>query len=207
MGRDRVRGGPTIPHKVVIRILNEQVRDLGQGMALTLAKRLAGRVRQTIIGQTEHWPPLSQRYAAAKARRGLDPRMLIATGRYVNSIRARKSGTKTYVVAPSRESVLDAHGIPTDLTLRDLGAIHEFGSRKRSIPPRPHWRPVWQHFLRQQDEIKAEIRRKLRSSVQLALKGHPVPKELGEGGDEEGDVPRGPRMPKRRTLVLKKRIK
>jgi hypothetical protein len=102
---------------------------------------MSHEVKRRIREQRYRHKPLSQPYLEYKKRVGLDTRILIATGAYVNSISARKrrfQGELCWTV-----------GVPetihpgTKLTYSALGRIHEFGCRKVNIPARPHWRPVW----------------------------------------------------------------
>lgn len=148
----RVKATPDVL-KAVMDAITENVEEAAQKVTLRFANRIAGRIRQTIVGQTQgdSWPPLSPPYAAWKKRKDLDPRMLYATGEYVQSIRARAiPGRKAYVVSPAqRVHKNKIYKGRNNLTLDRIGAIHEFGAvvtspegKKMVIPARPHWRPV-----------------------------------------------------------------
>jgi hypothetical protein len=176
LARDRVKGGPTIPHFVLSRITHDALVEGGRELAYRVASRIAGQVRDMIIRQTNpDWPPLSRAYARHKEVHGLDSRMLIATGAYVRSIVARRHGMNAFTVAPSEDPLLDSHGVPTGYTLTDLGTWLEFGTRNpdgsQKMPPRPHWRPVLDDFSKDKTAIEMEIRSKIKEEVSGTLQG------------------------------------
>lgn len=116
--------------------------------------------------------PLKKSYVRWKKRRGLDTRILIATGRYWKSIEiqkvngiVRRKGRKGAIVLkrPDKgdDGFKDVAYIVTvpdkmhpalpgkkgkGLPYKVLQKILEYGSRKAHIRPRPHWRPTWQDF-------------------------------------------------------------
>jgi hypothetical protein len=174
MPKDKVSGGPTIPHYVLINITREAFVEQGRELAYRVASHIAGEVRDTILRQTQSdWPPLSPNYARHKALHGLDPRMLIATGAYVHSIVPRRNGPNSYTVAPSEEPLTDSKGRPTGYTLTDLGAWLEFGTLNpdgtQKMPPRPHWRPVLDDYSHDQTEVEKEMQTRISESIRGTL--------------------------------------
>lgn len=128
------------------------------------AKWLAEEVQERIKKQKFNHAKLSPVYAKYKRDKGLDHRILIATGDYVNSIQAMPVLARSLGARVDQDDIVTWRvGLPdrkhkdSDLTLNALGNILEFGSRK-GMPPRPHWRPVWAIFVRdQRKKIAAKI--------------------------------------------------
>jgi len=126
-------------HDVVTRT-RKMALDAGpmavQDLSRQLAEEFADDLKRLIEQQAFAWVPLSSKYSRRKQMLRLDPRILIATGRYVRSIRPVQQPDGSWVV-----------GIPpTPLfpgsrhTLQDLARWLEFGTR--NMPARPHWRPA-----------------------------------------------------------------
>jgi hypothetical protein len=106
------------------------------GLGQDLAQEFADDLKAIIERQMISWMPLSGPYKAYKRRMGLDPRILIATGRYVNSIQPIEQPDGTWLVSVPEEPLRPG----SRYTLRDLARWLEFGTQK--MPARPHWRPA-----------------------------------------------------------------
>lgn len=96
------------------------------GFTKDMATVGAWRVREMIYTQDGNWRKLSPAYVDYKKKAGLDPRILIATGQYVESIRARYID-KQWVIQPDAQNM-------------KIGLWLEYGTKK--MPRRPHFRPV-----------------------------------------------------------------
>ena len=111
-----------------------------------LASELADQVRLVILTQGYTWQPLSPGYVAEKVKAGLDERILIATGFYVENIQAFLS--RGGASGGSRWRVGFPPGMthePSQIDINLLAKWLEFGTV--NMPPRPHWRPVWSRFV------------------------------------------------------------
>lgn len=111
-----------------------------------MAEEFADDLKRIISRQVFAWVPLSPKYKERKKYLGLDPRILIATGTYINSIQAMQNedGTWTVGVPPTPLSPT------TKYTLQDLASWLEWGTK--NMPPRPHWRPamvIWKTKIQQ----------------------------------------------------------
>lgn len=101
-----------------------------------------------------HRRPLSPARLAEKAAAGADLRVMIATQHYVNSIRVffRKGrglnlrGQQFRIGFHHLAHARNLEGEIEPILLRDVAWIQEHGSRKRKIPPRPHWGPYLQEM-------------------------------------------------------------
>jgi len=109
-------------------------------MGRDLAEEFADDLKSIISRQLIAWVPLSSKYKTRKRVLGLDPRILIATGRYVNSIQPIQQDDGSWVVSVPEEPLRPG----SKYTLRDLARWLEYGTQH--MPARPHWRPaqnVW----------------------------------------------------------------
>lgn len=133
-----------------------------QGVPEMLAQEFADDLKQLIESQAFAWVPLSSGYAKRKQMLGQDPRILIATGRYVNAL--------TPVQTPEGDWVVGIPATPLSAgsryTLQDLARWLEFGTQ--NMPARPHWRPamtIWktkayQAKLGMKHGVKTYLRRR-----------------------------------------------
>ena len=115
-----------------------------------ISETMVESVRTVIEKQLYKWPPLTDKYAKEKARKGLDPRILIATGKYKDAIKVLREETRedgvTYSVGVEGTFTTKKNGQEVELPLELLGRWLEFGTSK--MPPREHWRPTWSVLVR-----------------------------------------------------------
>lgn len=132
-----------------VEIFEAQVVDIAAEELEAAAKRYSAEVRGIIRNQSYNHVPLNQAYLESKKKKGLDPRILIATADYVNKIKAKRvkgAGKEvSYRVGPP----MGIHK-PSGLPYKTLARIHEFGSDDGRIPARPVWRPSWSAFVRRE---------------------------------------------------------
>jgi len=132
------------------------VKGINQEMAQEFADDLKAIIERQLIA----WVPLSPNYARRKRMLGMDPRILIATGRYVNSIQPIEQPDGTWVVSVPAEPLHAG----SKYTLKDLARWLEYGTLH--MPPRPHWRPamnIWRTKIYQ-------VRRRVRHDLVRELK-------------------------------------
>lgn len=130
------------------------------GLGRNLAEEFADDLKALITRQLIAWVPLNKKYARKKRMMGLDPRILIATGRYVSSIQPIAQQDGSWVVALPDEKLRPG----SKYTLKDLGRWLEYGTRH--MPARPHWRParnIWRTKLLQiKERLKFNMVQELR---------------------------------------------
>lgn len=104
--------------------------------------------------------PLTEKYLKRKVREGKDPRILIATGRYLEHIILERQETKNGVFW---RVYIQKGKTKTEITFNMLARILEFGSASRNIKSRPHWRPtariIGDRMKRVPDNIRAQALR------------------------------------------------
>ena len=161
---------------VQLRVLAEGSADLlvervfaGDNSGLSVAKKPSKKSKGEGVGESKaplDLEPLSKRYADDKRNQGLDGRILLARGDYINNIEVVRNETQDGGITYRVRLVPGRH--PSGFTFRVLGRILEFGSLKTSLPPRPHWRPVGEQAFRafnrlrtqaSADEIRDALRR------------------------------------------------
>jgi hypothetical protein len=91
-------------------------------IARSFAREYVKRLKKNISEQVLSWEALSADWTDRKSREGLDPRTLIATQEYLDSIHYRSLGTSYEIGADARGEMLE------------FGTIH--------MPARPHWLPT-----------------------------------------------------------------
>lgn len=102
-----------------------------------IAEETAASVRDKIAREAFEVVGLSPRYVLRKRRKGLDPRVLVATLDYMNSIGSKRIGK-------------GAWGVTADVA---KAVWAEYGSPKQKRPARPHWVPT----LIEMEKIAPEI--------------------------------------------------
>jgi hypothetical protein len=144
------------PYTLIKKMMRGIGMDAAREVIFEEGDFLASKLQLNILQQTIPMKPLSPGYADYKARHKpdpLDPRILIATGEYVNSIAARRKAGGDIVDV----NVPDEKHESSGMNLRELGRLHEFGSKQhketgKGVPPRPHWRPTIRWWKRKRLE-------------------------------------------------------
>lgn len=140
-------------------ILNKDKMSLA-GLGKDMAEEFADDLKAIITRQLIAWVPLNPKYVQRKRLLGLDPRILIATGRYVSSIQPIPQPDGSWVVGVPNESLRAG----SKYTLQDLARWLEYGTQK--MPARPHWRParnIWRTKI-------VQIKQRLRFDLVQALR-------------------------------------
>lgn len=135
------------------------VRVIAKEMAQELRTRI---YKQGFASVRKH--PLNPSYLAWKRATGLDPRTLIATKKYVQAIGVvdNEFGTRIGLIRKSR---MDKRGKSTvRLDYAKLQRWLEFGNK--TMPPRPHWRPMMRLWRAKRAEYALRLKTKI--GVKLA---------------------------------------
>ena len=171
------------------RVIDEEYRVIGTSEARRLAMKIEKELVDKIKAQEFDWPPLSSVTKQIKQRAGLDPRTLIATGDYVNSIKAVQVGRTAWTV-----DVPDGIHMSSKMTYSQLRKIHEYGSFEQNVPPRPHWRTLADDYKSRLPQIKSAITRRLARRVRSRLNR--------DGGSILGDQVEGRDVGSRYSVTL-----
>lgn len=122
-----------------------------------VAEELLEYLTDTIENQRYKWKPLKPDYLESKRRKGLDERIYVATGFFLEHIEMWED--KDGVHVGFRPGIIHE---PSGLELNVLARILEFGSARRNIPARPLWRPAFSVIRRR----RREFARRLKISAQ-----------------------------------------
>lgn len=126
--------------KSIVSVFKDAVATGSAQQLKQQSEAIAKLVKDVIYQQLFKLHPLSHKYFMEKVRKGLDLRILIATGDYVKSIKVIRAEDKEL-------GVIYQVGFPKRLhktskvTFEQLANWLEFGTKK--MPARPHWRVVW----------------------------------------------------------------
>lgn len=161
-------------YKKFFTVLEDSAISTVATMTRELAEELVEDLKESIEYQIFDWKPLSEKYLEWKMQEGLDERIMIATGDYLDSIAVieivRGRGIQVRVGLP------DAVATESGLTYDQLARVHEFGSRKMKIPSRPHWRPLYKQAQRRSLEMKKEAIKEIKEKHAKEMKKISVPK-------------------------------
>lgn len=143
----------------ILKVFGKSVVEMASENTKGLAIWMRNEVKSRVYNQTFDHTPLNERYLEWKKKTKLDTRILVATNDYIRLIEATptasaESGNEAWAVGPP-EGVHQ----PSGLRYKDLAKIHEFGSKKQRIPPRPVWRPVWSVAVRRGQGLLRNIGR------------------------------------------------
>jgi hypothetical protein len=121
--------------QVFLRDIEVTSRRLTKELPKAFATRIHNQLKWRVYNQkyTGKFPSLSPKYLSFKKRKGLSPKMFVATGALIRSIRVRKVGDFWYVTVPKTRHK------GTGLSYVELASILEFGSPQNGLPPRPLW--------------------------------------------------------------------
>lgn len=131
--------------KVAVRHFEKTLKEVTEKTSKYHAYQFRAYIRAVIEEQRYKWYPLSYKYLDWKKTIGLDQRIFIATGEYIDSIsvnkynNAKKPATGYTVGLPHKKHTM------SKLYLDDLAKVLEFGTY--TMPARPHWRPALTLYL------------------------------------------------------------
>jgi len=132
------------------------------GVSYEMAEEFADDVREILSRQLIAWVPLNREYARYKREMGLDPRILIATGRYINAIQPIEQKDGSWVVSVPAEPLQPG----SRYTLKDLARWLEYGTK--TMPARPHWRPAMQIWRTKIYQVRRRVRHDIATELKRA---------------------------------------
>jgi phage gpG-like protein len=142
--------------------LQGKIMEAGHDEIEKASHHLCNLVKLAIQTQAYKWKPLTERYIKWKKHKELDTRILIATGEYVQSIQVTQNEDGDLEDVTYTVGLPDKIHVSSNLPIRKLAAIHEFGAPKAKIPARPVWRPTWQLAM---PEIKEKVLNRLKKTA------------------------------------------
>jgi hypothetical protein len=176
----RPTGGSEIPNEdrvvdmmhIFVNVFRATTRPLMAEFGEEQAEEFVEELKFRIAAQSFGHQPLSPAYRRWKIRARLDPRILIATGEYLNSIMYRRIEDTPDNVVAYEVGVRDGIHGPSRLPYRVLARIHEFGAMRHGVPhvpARPHWRPMAALYRQRGNEIARQFRTRLAQRVRTGM--------------------------------------
>ena len=147
-------------HKNLPQIWRESAATSGSEELRKVCDELVDLMRAILLEQRYVWTPLNPKYLHKKIREGYDPRILIRTKEYVESI-AVFTEPAANLSAAFRVGVPDEKIHNSGMTFRKLAGVHEYGRRDGKIPARPHWRPTWSTFVTSLQEVSKRLGKRI----------------------------------------------
>jgi hypothetical protein len=156
-----------------------------RGRCFDSALKMAQELRDSIYKQKLRHFPLSPKYLRWKIRKGLDPRILISTKKYIKAIGVQKTkfGALIGLTKTMRyDTVRTRQGVKIrQLSYALLAKWLEYGTRQRPVtmigprggkhrvkvtlkggmPPRPHWRPSIKKWKEGAKHLRRELRKEM----------------------------------------------
>lgn len=149
--------------RVVLDVFNRSTVAAARSTIDQFGQQFRDDLVERIESQRFRHAPLSPGYVEAKRRAGLDPRILIATHEYLDSIEVSPltdgSGVRVGVGGRTHSG-----GIP----MRQLARMLEFGTIR--MPARPHWRPLASIYKRRARQMARELGANISRSVNDAMR-------------------------------------
>lgn len=130
------------------------------------AKEFVDELKFKISAQLFNHIPLQRDYYLSKLRNGLDPRILIATGEYLDKITYERVEDDTSGVVFRCGMAPGIHG-SSGLQLAALQRMLEEGTSR--MPARPHWHPMATIFRARSNEMGRDLRGRLATRVRASL--------------------------------------
>ena len=172
-------------NKNFVSIFKQSIVKTSARRMKVLSEDFATDVIAAIELQMYNWPALNPDYLKSKEAAGLDTRILIATGKYMKSIKSIRTVDKDLGVIYSTGPVgKTAKGIPLTLLARWL----EYGTAGREVktedgvkrvggmPAREHWRPTWSIFLANKAHTKKKLKEEILREFSKDIKSKNKPK-------------------------------
>lgn len=119
----------------------------------SVGKGFLKTIKDRILSQPSDVPALSPYWVAEKARQGLDERMWIATGFFLDNLNITQVKKGVIFVGASRRKI---HR-PSGKTMAELMEMFEYGDPSKRIPPRPILRGAVKTFAKRHRAIVAMV--------------------------------------------------
>jgi phage gpG-like protein len=145
--------------KMLQRGIDEAAKQTVANELRRLAFDFKDDLTQAVRQKRYSMQDLSDRWKKKKKKEGLDPRKLIASGKYLENIRVEKYRNTGWKVEPTpfRVKKYKFQKEAPKITYQKLAAIHEFGYPKANIPARPHWIPTIEQYQAQAGRIGKQV--------------------------------------------------
>lgn len=131
-----VRVGNWDKAKYIIKSLKKNAEHAVKISLLRIGKEGVKVAKGHIDAQDLPWKPLEPSTVAQKSSQNKDPRILVSSNRYYDSITYKTQGNGVFIGIPKNAQSERGE------SLMMIAAVHEFGAMSRNIEARPLWQPT-----------------------------------------------------------------
>ena len=180
------------PHVPDLKVVLKKARDISRHEGLIALEEYAEGQRELFVQKIEHqtfasfkvilYPEsgtnLSPEWLDRKEAAGADDRTMIATRHYIENIKVFRKGRPQRGPVEFRigfhqsAKARDLKNRVSQILLRDLARVHEFGSIKANIPARPHWGPHANTMRKGAKKVRMTINVRIGKRLKKALPKH-----------------------------------
>jgi len=122
--------------KYLIRGLRKNAQHAIKISLLRIGKQGVKVSKGHIDSQDLAWKPLAASTVAQKASQNKDPRILVSSNRYYDSITYKVQGNGVFIGVPKGAQTEQGESLVV------IAAVHEFGALSKNIEARPLWQPT-----------------------------------------------------------------
>ena len=148
-------------------IASEIVEEEVESFAVAERDSFVRRIKRQEF-QSFNATPLTRLWLRRKIMARADKRVMIATGHYIRSIkiqrrRVGRRGRTIFVGFDSRLMPRDLDGriVHVEGGMNKIAWVHERGSAKMKVPPRPHWEPHRLQMVERARGVRKRIKRRI----------------------------------------------
>lgn len=138
------------------------INNIREALERSIGKEIEVKLKENVKNQLLKLEPLSQNYLDRKVHKGLDYRVLISTGDYINNLQVEELEETEDTLTLFIGATDDKHY--SGLTFAELSVIIEYGTDTQ--PPRPHIRLTWEKIQR---EIEGKVRKLIEDELDKLL--------------------------------------
>lgn len=165
---------PQIPNvPAILKTVRDVAVEVTHGRVLEFAHRerdlfVSDVKRQRF--QSFNLFPLTPKYYKRKVAKNRDTRIMLATGHMMRSVKVmeRKNSKLSTTVVVGFERLALARDLDNQVVpyqLYKVAIVHEKGSAKMKIPPRPHWKPHLEEMRVRAIDVRKLIKKDIRSEA------------------------------------------
>ena len=151
---------PRFKGKKLAKAIATQSDELIHKFAIAEVTKFQAEIRRQKF-TSFHAFPLAPRTVQYKDDNDLDPRVMIATKNYVESLRVERTvesdHTAYHIGFDPGALAIDANGKSSGITLNEVAYIQEHGSLAAHIPARPHWRVHLQELQKRAKVLRRRL--------------------------------------------------
>ena len=148
--------------KFLNKLNDNYIDNIREVLERSIAKEIEVKLKENVKQQLIQLEPLSPSYLERKEKSGLDSRVLIAKGEYIENLQVVELEETKDKLVLYIGSTNERHY--SGLTFAELSVIIEYGTPTQ--PPRPHVRLTWEKIQR---EVEKEVKKLIEDELEKLL--------------------------------------